>query len=49
VIFVAFVVAFVFVGLTDQRGAFDRLIKFANWRYAPGTPAGSWRNHEYAV
>ena len=33
----------------SYRGAFDRLIRFANWRYAPGTPAGSWRNHEYAV
>src|SRR5260370_35997541 len=25
------------------------LSRFANSRYAPGTPAGSWRNHEYAV
>ena len=33
----------------DQRGAFERLIRFANWRYAPGTPAGSCRNHEHAV
>jgi hypothetical protein len=26
-------------------GALDRLIRLANWRYAPGTPAGSCRNH----
>ena|ERR1019366_4170782 len=25
------------------------LNKFANRRYAPGTPAGNWRNQEYAV
>lgn len=29
--------------------AFGKLTKLANNRYAPGTPAGNWRNQAYAV
>jgi hypothetical protein len=37
--------------IVQQRStpAYFALIRFANNRYAPGTPAGNCRNHEYEV
>jgi len=32
-----------------KRQAYFALSIFAKIRYAPGTPAGSWRNQEYAL
>src|SRR5580693_5454332 len=36
-------------GHGSVRNALPALIRFAKIRYAPGTPAGNSRNHEYAV
>ena len=32
-----------------RYGTYFALSRFAKSRYAPGTPAGNWRNHAYAV